>query len=283
MWTEFIQTLRRQRGSILGWGFCLFLYNLMMMSFYPSIGDMLGDLSTILQKYPPEMLAFFPNISEMYTAGGFMDTYFYSYMTLIIGIYAIGAFSGLLTHHEEQGILDLLLAQPVSRSQMFWGRVLGIVASIALILLISWLGWVIPAGKAGFELTWLQMLLPNFSLLGVLVLFGALGLLFSMLLPSTRLASSLSGALIVANFLMTGLSNLNPDLKEFYKLTPLYYYQGGMAVDGLNWGWFLGMMVISLLLALIGWQLFLHRDIRVGGERSFQLAALQIRRKTSAK
>ncbi|MCE5209717.1 MAG: hypothetical protein LLG42_15600 [Chloroflexi bacterium] len=100
-----------------------------------------------------------------------------------------------------------------------------------------------------------------------------------MLLPSTKVASSLAGIILVANYLLTGLSNINPDLKNIYKLTPLNYYQGGMAVGGLNWGWFLGLLVASLLLAVIAWQLFLRRDIRVGGERSWRFSATQMLRK----
>jgi ABC-type transport system involved in multi-copper enzyme maturation permease subunit len=111
--------------------------------------------------------------------------------------------------------------------------------------------------------------------LAVLLLFGTLALLLSMLLPSVRIAAMISGALLVADFLLLGLSNSNQDLKSIVKFTPLYYYQGGDAVTGLNWGWLGGLLAVSVLFALFAWLLFRRRDIRVGGERSWRLPSLR--------
>lgn len=279
MFAEFKHTLRRQRSSMIGWGIGLFLYGLMMVSFYPTVGDLFANMEDLLSQYPPELLAFFPNMEAIASPSGYLDTYFFSLMHLIIGIYTIGAFAGLLTRQEEQGILDLLLSQPISRTSMFWGRVLGIVASTSIILLASWLGWVIPAAGVDLQLTWIELSLPFLPLLAVLLLFGVLGLVFSMLLPATRLAGGLAGALLVANFLLVGLSNINPDLEPFYKLTPFHYYQGGLAANGLNWGWLLGLLAAAFVLTFPAWLLFRHRDIRVGGERTFRLADLNPFRK----
>jgi len=65
-------------------------------------------------------------------------------MTLFIGILAISAGAGLLVGDEEKGILDLVLAHPVSRTALFCGRLLGLVAILAIVLAVSWLSWVIP-------------------------------------------------------------------------------------------------------------------------------------------
>jgi ABC-2 type transport system permease protein len=271
MMAEFKHTLRRERGSIIGWGVGLFLYSLMMVGIYPSMDEMFGDMELILATYPKEFLAFFPNMTQMSTPAGYLDTYFFSLMHLIVGIYVISAFAGLLTRHEEQGVLDLLLAQPVGRMGFFWGRVLGILASTALILLISWLGWLIPVAGSGLELSAGKLLIPYLPLLGILLVFGALALLFSMILPTTRMASGLTGALLVGNYLLAGLSNMNEGLKEAFKYTPMYFYQGGMAINELNWGWALGLLGIGAVLLAPAWLLFLRRDIRVGGERDIRL------------
>ena len=66
------------------------------------------------ESYPAELMAFFPSISEFATPIGYLDTYLFSYMPLIIGIFSIGVGAGLLVSDEEKGILDLVLAHPVS-------------------------------------------------------------------------------------------------------------------------------------------------------------------------
>jgi len=273
MWAEFKHTLRRMRGQIIGWSIGVALYGLMMALFYPSVSEMEG-LQEMLSTYPEEMLAFFENIQSFNTPVGYLDTYYFAYMHLIIGILTISAGASLLVGDEEKGILDLVLAQPVSRSALFWGRLLGLTAATIIILLMGWLSWALPANSVGLELTWLELLWPNLPLLAVLLLFATLALFLSMVLPSGRIAGMLSGALLVGNFLLLGLSNLNDKLEPIMNLTPLAYYQGGMAIDGMNWGWLAGLLAVALLFAVGAWLLFRRRDIRVGGERSWKMPRL---------
>jgi hypothetical protein len=149
------------------------------------------------------------------------------------------------------------------------------VVATTLILLISWLSWVIPSANSGLDLTLWGFLVPYLPLFAILLLFGGMALLFSMLLPSARMAGFLTGALLVANWLLLGLANLNDDLQNLVRFSPLKYYQGGKAIDGMNWGWFAGLLAVSAVLCLLALLLFRRRDIRVGGERSWGLPSLR--------
>ena len=280
MLTEIKHTLRRMRGAIIGWGIGLFAYGFMMAKFFTSLEMMEGFLDN-LENYPAEMLAFFPNIFDIMSPKGYMDTYFFSYMTLIIGFFAITACANLLVGDEEKGILDLLVSYPVSRSGFFWGRLIGFLIATVMILLASWLGWLISAGSSGLNLSAIELLQPFIPLYVVLVLFGGMALLLSMLLPAARMATGLAGGLLLVNFLFIGLANLNPDLAAIYELTPLYFYQGGAAIEGIDWGNLLGLMGITLIFTLMAWLLFQRREIRVGGEGGWKLPKLAFRGKSS--
>jgi ABC-2 type transport system permease protein len=274
MLAEFKNGLRRSRGAVIGWSIGLALYSLLIVLLYDPMTEIEG-LEELLLSYPPELMAFFGDVTLSTTPAGFLDTWFFSYMTLFIGIFAISVGANLVASDEEKGILDLLLAYPVSRTAFIWARLLGFMAALAIILLVVWLSWAIPSGGTQLNLTWIELLRPFFSLFAILLLFGTLALLMSMLLPAARIAGMLSGGLLVANFLLIGLANLNDDLEAVVKFTPLYYYQGGGAISGLDWGWFIGLLVASLLFALAAWQLFQRREIRVGGERSWRLPAMR--------
>jgi len=138
-------------------------------------------------------------------------------------------------------------------------------------LLIAWLGWVLPSSRTGLHLTWLQFLRPFVPLWAVLMLFSALAALLSMLLPSASTASMTAGTLLAANWLLEGMLGINEHLKAAYRWTPLYFFQGGDAIDGIQWSWLAMLVGATLLLALLAWWLFQRRDIRVGGERSWSL------------
>ena len=81
----------------------------------------------------------------------------------------------------------------------------------------------------------------------------------------------ISGILMVASFFITALARLDENLETVAKISPMNYYQGGMAIDGLKWGWVIGLLGISALFVLIAWWRFERRDIRVGGEGGWRL------------
>jgi len=277
MLTELWYELGRLRGRIIGWGIGLAVYALMMVLLYPNVVAM--DFAAYLEAFPEEMLAFFPGITQIGTPVGYLDTYYYNYMTVIAGILAVGVGAGLLVRQEEAGILDLILAHPVSRTALFWGRYLAMLICLAIVLLAGQVAWMIPPQSADLGLSWQEFTRPALPLLAELALFGSLALLLSMLLPSARMAGGLVGALLVGNFLLVGMANLNADLERIVAYTPLHFYQGGFAVEGVNWGWLGGLMGAALVMAVIAWLLFLRRDIRVGGEHEWRL--LPRRRRSS--
>ena len=97
-----------------------------------------------------------------------------------------------------------------------------------------------------------------------------------MLVPSRRAAAMISGVVLVAGFFITGLARINEDLEAAARLSPLEYYQGGDAMDGLNGGWLLGLLAFAVLFAVLAWWRFLRRDIRVGGEGSWSRPRLSL-------
>lgn len=215
-------------------------------------------------------------MAELTTPWGYLDIEYFTFINLIIGIFAIGVCVNLIVGDEEKGLLDLALAHPVSRTRLYWGRLMAFLTIIAAILLISWLSLVIPSKAYGFDLTPTEFLRPFLSLFAISMFFSTFALLLSFILPSARIAGTLSGAMMVLNFLLIGLSGINPDLEPFMKFTPMHYYQGGYAIKGLEWGWFLGLLFGALLFALLAWIPFLKRDIRVSGEHNWKLPEISL-------
>jgi ABC-2 type transport system permease protein len=270
MWTELRYTLNRFRGQVLGWGLTLAALGLFLIPFYDVFMKQKEQMQQLLNSYPKEIMAFFGDMANFFQPAGYLDVYF-SYLPIIVGIFAVLAGSGLLAGDEESGRLDLVLAYPVSRSGLFLGRLAAFVLASVGIMVCGWLGFVVLLGSTSLGITWGQMALPFFSLLAQVLIYGALALLLSMLLPSRRLAATTAGGVMVASYFLSGLSRLNSDLKVVAQLLPHDYYQGGRAVDGLNLTWFFAVLAVSAALALLAWWLFLRRDIRVSGEGSWRL------------
>ena len=278
MFTIFLHSLSRSRGAIIGWGLSLALLGGYLVGFYDTLATQQEQLQKLISQYPPELMAAFGSMDEMFTPHGYLNVEFFSYMPLILGIYSVLAGSALVAGDEENGILDLVLAHPISRTEVFLGRLLAFTCATIGILAVSWLGFVLAAPGTDLEVSAGELILPFVSLFAVLMLFGTLALALSMLLPSSRLAAMTSGMLLVASFFITTLERLDPELEKLADFSPLNYYQGGLALQEMEWGWIGGLVAFGVLFAVIAWWRFERRDIRVGGEGGWRLPVLLGRR-----
>ncbi|MEK7276754.1 MAG: ABC transporter permease subunit [Chloroflexota bacterium] len=225
-----------------------------------------------MASYPPELMAFFGDTTVMFTPEGYLGFEYFSLMPVILGIYVILAGSGLLVGDEESGTLDLVLAHPLSRTELFLGKLLGFITATVSILALAWLGLVIGRNFSIIELTAGQLALPFFSLSAVLFLFGALALMLSMLLPSRRFTASFAGLLLVACYFVTSLARVDERLTDLARFSPLNYYQSNDAMSNMNYAWVAGLAAIAALFAAIAWWRFERRDIRVSGEGGWRIA-----------
>ncbi len=273
MWTIFRHSLIRSTGQVLGWGIVLALLGWYIVALYDSFAapDSRQAFTQMMDAYPPELMSFFGDISHIFDPSGFINFTVFSYMPVVLGIFAIQVGGGLLAGDEEKGTLDLVLAHPVSRTAFFLGRLAAFIVATLAILFIFWLGLAIPLPPTGLEMEAGELLLPFLSLLGLLLFFGTLTLALSMLLPSQRMAAMFSGLLLVASYIVNSLGRVDPELVKLDPYLPLHYYQGGLAIDGLNLKWLAGLLAFSLLFSLLAWWRFERREIRVSGEAGWQL------------
>lgn len=282
LFTTFRYTFKSLRGQTLGWGLGLALYGLMIVSMYDSMAAQADQLQQMIASYPEEFLAFFGgDANSLITPAGFLGMYAFSMMPVIIGIFAVLAGSGLIASDEERGRLDLIITHPVGRTAFFFGRALGVLAASVSIMLLGWIGFSLMLGGSTLGFTWGEMLVPFISLLAQTLVYVALGLLLSMLLPSRGLSAMLTGLLLVASYFVSSLAFMDQRLAALAKLMPYHYFQTVLSFAELNLPWLFALLGAALLMTLLAWLRFLRRDIRLSGEGSWRLPLLSRRRRTA--
>jgi len=269
----FRHALVRSIGQILGWGIALALLGVYGMLLYDTLVEPQAQqqFEQLISSYPPELMTFFGDMTQMFTPGGYLDTLFFSYIPIIIGIFVIVSCASLLAGDEEKGLLDLVLAHPVSRVKLFFGRLGAFTISVILILFITWIGFALPLPKTSMQVSVWELFLPFLSLFALLMFFGSLSLLLSMLLPSRQWAVMTSGLVLVTSYFLTSLARLSEKLRPIERYFPMHYYQGGKALTKMDWGWFGLLLGCSILFTLLALWLFERRDIRVSGEAGWHI------------
>lgn len=279
MWTTLRYALAQLRGQILGWGLSLAGFGLMIVAFYDNFAAGQGQaMLDMIKAYPPEFLAFFgSNPANIVSPEGFLGMYAFSMLPPIFGIFAILVGSGLLAIDEERGRLDLILAHPVSRADIFWGRTIAFVAATLAICALGWLGFSLLLGRSALGLTWGQMALPFVPFAAQMIAYGALALVLSMLLPARSAAAAVAGLIMVGSYLLSSLARLEAGLQTAARLLPYEHYQGAAAIAGLDGVALLGLLMASALMALLAWWRFERRDVRVVGEGEWRLGLRPMR------
>jgi ABC-2 type transport system permease protein len=270
LWTTLRYTFSRLRWQAVGWGLGLAIYGILMVSMYETMAVKQDTLQELLANYPAEFLAFFggdPN--SPLTPAGFLNMYAFSMFPLIVGIYAVMVGSGLIVSDEEHGRLDLIIAHPVGRPPFFWGRTLGVLVATLSIMLLAWLGFSLALGSSSMGFTWGEMAIPFLSLFVQTLVYMTFALVLSLLLPSRSLAAMVSGAFLVASYLISSLAFMNERLEIVSKVLPYHYYQVVLTMKELNLVWLFGLLGISLLMTLLAYLRFTRRDIRLSGEGSW--------------
>jgi ABC-2 type transport system permease protein len=283
MITPFRYTLRRLRGQVLGWGLGIALLGALVIPFYGVFAEDQAQFLAMLESYPPEFLAFFGDASDpsaITTPRGFLQYYFFSMVPVVVGIFALLAGSRLLAQDEEQGQMDLILAHPVSRTALFFGRVLALAAGSVGVVFLGWVGCAILLQASEMGIGTGELALAFLPVFAQIWIYAALALLLSLLLPAQRYASMLTGVLLAASYILSSLGQLNPSLDAIGKLLPYAYSQGSAAMEGLDWGSLLGLLAVGDGFALLAWWRFARRDIRVVGEGSWRLP-LPLRRRAA--
>lgn len=268
--TIFRYQLRSKRSQTIVWGVSLLLLAAYLAMLHDAFISQQEQFSSMLSAYPPELMAAFGGTADLFTPSGFLNFTFFSYVAVLLGFLAISMGSGLLAADEERGRLELVAAYPVNRLSIFAARLLAMLLSMVLILILSWLGFLLTVSGTGLELVGAgQFALPHLELLVLMIFFFGLTLLLSQILPTRSAATGVASGLLLASYVLKMLLELDDSLVDIERFSPLHYIKGGYAIEGLNANWMMGLLGAGLLFIILAAWRFERRDLRMSGEGSW--------------
>lgn len=262
-----IWELRRRREAIIWWTLGSVILTGAIIALFPSIKHQADQLNKVINQLPDGLRQLksggTASVNVADPAAFLNSQLFYITQPILWIILAISRGSAVLGREEQSHTLELLLARPISRTQL----VLSKLASLVIELLIV----------GGITLVATILLAPLFQLhVGASPLFWTtlytilFSLSFGMIAFGLQAASTLTkrGALAVAvaisfgGYLVASLSGLTDWLKTPAKFLPYHYFTPLDSLEGKTPHgliiYLIGCFVVFSSLAMIG---FRRRDI----------------------
>ncbi len=160
----------------------------------------------------------------------------------ILCIWAIGRAAGAIAGEIDRGTMELLLAQPLRRSQVIAAHLLVDAITIPTLALAMWLGTLTGASLAGFIGAAGSLRLDPLAFLPAqlnvaLLLFAVSGLTMALSAAGRSRNRVLGLAVLVAllQFLVNVIGQLWPPMEWMRVLTVFYYYQPQPMILNARW------------------------------------------------
>lgn len=256
--------LRAMRRTSLVWGVVLALFIGATVAFWPAF----KGSSAISQAFDqmPSGLVQALGMQDIGTPAGFLRGNLYDFLVplLLIGA-AVAMASGQTAGEEDSGRLELILAQPVSRTALWIGRVVALMIALVVVVAIMLIAQLAFDAAIGLEIPASNILAT--VLLCALLAFLHAGLAFAIAgwLPRQSLTLGLAIAIGVTGYLVVALFPLNATLAPWRQVSPWDWAFGGDPLVGVTDAWrYLALLAPALALAAIGALGFSRRDVRAG-------------------
>lgn len=263
-WANFWHTLKQHRNQIWLWGGGLAFLALLLIGM---VGDMglIESYAQIMESLPDELMsAFGADMAAISTPDGFIAFGFFSYILIIIAIYAVNAGLDIVATDEDEGMLDIVLTLPVLRRQLVIERFLAFAVITVSILLVSFIGFVIGAQFTTFEMNLGGMFLGIISLIPSTLFIIVLVVLCSVIFRRKSSALAVAVVIILVSYFvdMLAMTTTN-DVIQAMSYLSFFTYSKSQAVvtDGVIWRDLAVLGVVTGALFLLTLYLFDRRDV----------------------
>ncbi len=260
-----VKTLHDQRRALIAWSASLALLVAMYVAIWPSLRNQ-PSMSDFLNQMPKAMRSLFAaSGADMSTPVGYVQVELLAFMgPLLLIIYSVAAGAGAIAGEEDRHTLDLLLANPISRTRIVLEKLGAMIAGTALLGAVTAVALLGEGRLAGMKLPAGGVVAAMIHMTLLALVFGTLALATGAATGHPALSRALPAVLAVVAYIVNGLAPVVSWLKPAQKFSPFYQYSGHDPLrHGLSLAAVLVAVVTILLLASMATALFRRRDVAV--------------------
>ncbi|MCQ3804674.1 MAG: ABC transporter permease subunit [bacterium] len=256
------KSLRDRRRGAMGYGLGLVALAVWLGVLFPVMRES-EDFISFMDNLPSQMMATFGIDSATFlSAAGFLTSYLYSlFAPVLILFFVINAAASEIMAEERDGLMDMLLSNPVSRTRVFLEKAAGVgVAALALVAVLT-AALVVVNPIFDLSLSVKGLLAVGLSLWLLGLLFGALTLVAGTFSGRSVVAGGVAGSIAFLAWFITGFADLYSPLENIKGASPFTWYQEPQPLtEGVTAG-HLWLAITAVVLLASATFLFRRRDI----------------------
>ncbi len=276
-----VKSLRDRRRALIGNSLGLVALVVWLGALFPILRENQG-FNDIMERVPEEMLAAVgTDLATFLTAAGFLSAEFFAlFAPLLILIFVISAMVAETATEEREGLMDMVLSNPVSRRRVFLEKAGGVAAAALLMVSVITVALLAVNPVFGLDLPVLGVVAAGLSLWLLGTSFGAVALLVGAFTGRSATAGGMAGLLALLAWFVTSFSGLLPWLEGAGELSPFTWYrEPNPLITGFGAG-HLWLLVTTVVLVVVAVTLFDRRDIAT--ERA-ALPEVKVRRRARSR
>ena len=261
-------TLRSSWKQALYWGLGLGILGFYIV-FIASSSEVLEGYANLFKSMPPAVLAAFgvfgvSDLELMATVEGWIVTIYVAEAALILSIYAVMAGTSIVANDEQAGIMDVVLALPLSRTQYIIERWIAYALISLGIILLCILLPLLAVILLGLDADIGKITTSIFNVYPSLLLIMTVTSLLTTILRRRSLAIGLAAVFVIGSYVFNTIgASASGALATLLQDLSFFHYLNGEAIilDTFDPLTIIGMFGVVLVGFALSVMMFNRRDI----------------------
>lgn len=259
--------LTKRRTAVLGWGLGLGAFAALILSIAP-------DLAAQFSQLDLQDIAIYRafGITQSIDSAASLIAIYMPFFGLILAVYGTITGANALAGEEDNGTLEMLLSAPVPRYQLVLAKIVAIAITLALVCLITFLGFVVTMpsvrGELETNLTTVDFLNVSLEMWPLAFFFAMLGLWAGAYLPRRGHAMTFGLAALIGTYLFNNLGQTvgSAAIERLLPYQPFHYYLGAEVITkgGVDYGAIGVLVAAAVVVAALALLAFQRRNVTVG-------------------
>jgi ABC-2 type transport system permease protein len=255
------KTWRDDRRALIGWAVGVAAFTTVYTGFYSQF----QGAAQLKQEALPQGMLDFLGIADMLSPAGYLQATIFSLIgPLLVLMCAITLIARTIARPEEDGGMELLLVNPVSRPAFAGQRLAATAAAVTVVAALPWLLLMLLVPAIGMDIALSNVAAAGAGLVALVWCFTGIGFLVGAVTGKRATVLAVTGVLAVATYMANAISGMADGLGWLRWLSPFHYFIG---TDPLHTGWHPGALLtltaVGVVTTAIGVVLFDRRDVGV--------------------